>query len=222
MSKSVSAMVRRGLRSWTATARSGVFITLALALALPIDLQGQQGSIVVEGALVETKADFGCAFLLTTAPQRYVDCQNGTVLDTYTDLVWLKNAKCLPLANYPDAMRTVLLLHDGVCGLKDRSQFGDWRLPTKDEWQDSTAAAHGLGCVPKITNHNGSGCWVTPFIPVTGFYNVQAEDYWASTTNDNPTNTDAAWVWKLGFASGGAGIDHKILMNYSWPVRGAR
>lgn len=222
MSKSVSPMMRRGICSWTATARGGAFITLALALALPIDLQGHQGSIVVEGATVETKADFSCALLLTTAPQRYVDCQNGTVWDTHTGLVWLKDAKCFPLANYPDAMGVVLVLHDGVCGLKDHSQLGDWRLPTKDEWQDTTAAAHGLGCVPKITNHNGSGCWVTPFIPVTGFYNVQAADYWASTTDDNPTNTDAAWVWRLGFSSSGAGIDGKTFMNYSWPVRDAR
>jgi hypothetical protein len=51
--------------------------------------------------------------------------------------------------------------------LTDGSSAGDWRLPTKDEWSATIAAAVALGCKtrfespsssPSLTNDAGLGC----------------------------------------------------------------
>jgi hypothetical protein len=66
---------------------------------------------------------------------RYVDCGNGTVTDTVTGLVWLKNANCFGEQTYAAASQAAAGLGAGQCGLTDGSSPGDWRLPTLVEWQ---------------------------------------------------------------------------------------
>jgi hypothetical protein len=65
---------------------------------------------------------------------RFADCGNGTVTDTVSGLVWLKNPGCFGAMNFADANNTAVTLHTGQCGLTDASSAGDWRLPTKTEW----------------------------------------------------------------------------------------
>jgi hypothetical protein len=70
---------------------------------------------------------------------RFIGCNNGTVLDTRTNLLWLQDAGCVAL-NQLDANwgvshalaleRVGTLLFSGVCSLGDNSAAGDWRLPT--------------------------------------------------------------------------------------------
>ena len=71
---------------------------------------------------------------------RFVDCattafgtSNGTVKDTVTGLIWLKNANCFGLISWADANIKAGALASGQCGLADGSKPGDWRLPTLDE-----------------------------------------------------------------------------------------
>ena len=55
--------------------------------------------------------------------------------DTLTGLIWLKDADCLPVADFEGAKALVAMLGDGThpeCNLTDGSSPGDWRLPTKD------------------------------------------------------------------------------------------
>src|SRR5437016_1537761 len=59
--------------------------------------------------------------------KRYADCGNGTVTDTVTGLIWLKQSDCLPAASWEDAQKAVAGLKDGDCKLKDGSSPGDWR-----------------------------------------------------------------------------------------------
>src|SRR5690242_12532270 len=47
--------------------------------------------------------------------KRYADCGNGTVTDTATGLIWLKQADCLPSANWAGAKQAVAALKDGNC-----------------------------------------------------------------------------------------------------------
>ncbi len=77
---------------------------------------------------------------------RYVDCGNGTVMDTVTNLLWLKNANCYGIQNYANANGAAAGLADGACGLTDGSAAGDWRLPTKVEWEETIARAVVLDC----------------------------------------------------------------------------
>ena len=76
-----------------------------------------------------------------------MDCGNGTVTDTVTGLIWLKQADCLGVHDWAAANRAAAGLKDGDCGgLTDKSSPGDWRLPTKDEWSATIARAVALGC----------------------------------------------------------------------------
>src|SRR5262245_54288763 len=77
---------------------------------------------------------------------RYVDCGNGTVTDTVTGLIWLKDADCFGVKMYAEANQAAAQLADGQCRLTDGSQPGDWRLPTFGEWKVMIAVAVKLGC----------------------------------------------------------------------------
>src|SRR5207253_1901181 len=95
---------------------------------------------------------------------RYVDCGNGTVTDTVTGLIWLKQGNCLPNNTWAAANQAAAGLKEGDCSLTDKSSPGDWRLPTKDEWSATIASAVALGCkvfgvLPSLTNDAGIGCY---------------------------------------------------------------
>ncbi|UCG05053.1 MAG: DUF1566 domain-containing protein [Desulfobacterales bacterium] len=70
---------------------------------------------------------------------RFIDNKNGTVTDSLTGLIWLKNTKCFRMIDWEGAMRAAKSLKDGDCGpdpaliLSDGSSAGDWRLPTMNE-----------------------------------------------------------------------------------------
>ena len=56
---------------------------------------------------------------------------DGTV--TVNGTVWLKNGGCFSDRDWNAAASAIKSLASGQCGLKDKSQAGDWRLPTIDE-----------------------------------------------------------------------------------------
>ncbi|NNL77192.1 MAG: DUF1566 domain-containing protein [Desulfobacterales bacterium] len=70
---------------------------------------------------------------------RFVDNKNGTVTDSLTGLIWLKNTNCFGMMNWEDAILAAKSLKDGDCGpdpaliLSEGSSDGDWRLPTMSE-----------------------------------------------------------------------------------------
>jgi len=140
----------------------------------------------------------------------FCDQGDGTVLDADTGLVWLKNAYCMGLRKWAVAQTVVASLADGTCGLSDGSQAGDWRLPTKEEWEaliDTTYAP------PAVTNALGTGKWSQG----DAFYHVLwgQKYYWSSTTH--PDYSDAAWIIHL--ADGGMWGHSKTSDCYVWPVR---
>jgi len=65
---------------------------------------------------------------------RFLDNKNGTVTDTVTGLIWLKQADCI---NKPwaAAVSAVNSLASGQCGLSDGSTAGSWRMPNRNEMQ---------------------------------------------------------------------------------------
>jgi len=64
----------------------------------------------------------------------FVDNANGTITDTVTGLIWLKQADCVP-GNWGDAISAIGSLADGQCGLSDGSAPGAWRMPNRNELQ---------------------------------------------------------------------------------------
>jgi hypothetical protein len=145
---------------------------------------------------------------------RYVDCGNGTVTDTGTGLIWLKNANCFGAQNYAAANNAAAGLQSGACGLTDNSTPGDWRLPTRAEFEAILLSS--CPTAPKIVG-NGS--------PYTGCYSdspwatdVQSYYDWTSTTNVDYTSHG----WYVGLANGNLYSYDKALTFYVWPVRGGQ
>jgi len=70
---------------------------------------------------------------------RFIDNKDGTVTDSLTGLIWLKNTNCFGMVDWEGAMLAAKSLKDGDCGpnpslvLSDGSSAGDWRLPTMVE-----------------------------------------------------------------------------------------
>jgi hypothetical protein len=70
---------------------------------------------------------------------RFIDNKDGTVTDSLTGLIWLRNTNCFGMMNWEGAMLAAKSLKDGDCGpdpaliLSDGSSAGDWRLPTMSE-----------------------------------------------------------------------------------------
>jgi len=117
---------------------------------------------------------------------RVVDCGNGTVTDVATGLVWLKRADCLSQTDWKAANQAAARLKTGDCGLTDGSSPGDWRLPTKAEWEATIAKAVGLRCIfenaPSLTNDAGTACFGHG--AGSSRVGVASVGYWSGTLND--------------------------------------
>ena len=140
---------------------------------------------------------------------RFVDLGNGTVRDTSTGLIWLKNANCFGTKAWQDAMDTAASLADGQCGLTDGSVAGDWRLPTGEEWGALfDTNYHG----PALSNAAGTGQWSEG----DAFINVQFRFYWSSSTWAATGNTSLG----VNLSNGLQSSYQKVNGFYVWPVRG--
>lgn len=148
---------------------------------------------------------------------RYVDCGNGTVTDSATGLIWLKNASCLGAQQWAGAHQAAASLSSGTCGLTDGSFPGDWRLPTETEWAATIAKAQALLCTganaPALTDDTGLLCLKNG---VTSFTNTAAISYWSGSTYA-PSPGNARYV---DLQTGTLNDFAKTLFVPLWPVRG--
>lgn len=186
---------------------------------------GTGSTIIVDGAVAETKADPPCYDALVYS--RLVDCGNGTVLDSVTGLLWLANANCLFSFDPPDSGRrdwwaaTAFAqgLSDGTCGLSDHSQPGDWRLPSDAEW----ASVHDDSCAaPELVGRAAdgiAGCFTdTSDAWATGVVSSSNSFYWSSTTR-SPT---PSYAYGVSLGSATAVYKYKSEEHYFWPVRSSQ
>ena len=121
---------------------------------------------------------------------RMRDNGNGTVTDTLTGLVWMKQANCI---NQPwaAAITAVQALASGQCGLSDGSKAGDWRMPNRKELQSLADRAHNnmADYVDETFTSTTTGITTQSAI-FTNFVSLQF--YWTSTTN--AANVGEAWA----------------------------
>ena len=112
------------------------------------------------------------------ANQRFFDLGNGTVTDTRTGLIWLKNANPCGGTNWDTAMYYCNNLANGQAGLTDGSTAGQWRLPSLSEFQ-------GIGSDPPtawgVALSDYPPAYISWIMPGTPFVNVQPYMYWSST-----------------------------------------
>jgi len=146
--------------------------------------------------------------------ERFRDNGNGTVFDTETGLIWLKNANCFGQLTWYDAMAAVASLADGHCGLMDGSSLSDWRVPEKFELQTLLDERYDY---PALSNAAGTGQW-TEGDP---FFGTQSGPYWSVTAYDNYPDA----VWFVVFSQGymlfyaNESYAHKRGVGYIWPVK---
>ncbi len=147
---------------------------------------------------------------------RFIDNNDGTVTDTLSNLIWLKNANCYGDLNWATAMSSAAELNNGECGLSDGTAEEEWHLATIEELQK-------IGTNPPTTWEKQQGInydikWTSPGFP---FENVQPNSYWSSDEYAPATNN--AWTLSMAEAVGGyLGVINKTASNrQAWPVRSA-
>jgi len=149
--------------------------------------------------------------------QRFTDNDDGTVTDNRTGLIWLKDANCFDKEDWSTAMDLAKRLKNRQCGLRDGSVAGQWRLPSKKEWE---------ALVDKTAND--------PALPAGHpFVFVQSDYYWSSTTytsNNAANESQAPWLrtptnryaWVAYLKAGLVTAYGQPDRYYVWPVRDGR
>ena len=132
---------------------------------------------------------------------RFTDNGNGTVTDSLTGLIWLKDANCAGYMTWQDALTHCNNLAHGSCGLSDGSVAGDWRLPNRKELFSLIDFGEYYPALPQ--GH--------PFNDVQAGYT----GYWSSTSLVSSSN-----AWVVYMYSGDVASWSKISEVYVWPVRG--
>jgi hypothetical protein len=132
---------------------------------------------------------------------RFSDHGNGTVTDLLTGLTWLLEANCFGARSWINALNDANTLASGSCGLADGSAAGDWRLPNVRE-------------LHSLVNYGAN----SPSLPYGHpFLNVQADNYWTSTSYVGLLTN---WAWRVGMVYGNIGTSPKSNAMYVWPVSG--
>lgn len=138
---------------------------------------------------------------------RFKDNKDGTVTDTLTELVWLKDADCYGILAADAAAAAAAGLNSEECGLSDGSIAGDWRLPTKAELQ-------GIGTDPPAAweYRTPDVDWTLPDTP---FENVQSDYYWTSTPYEN----NPVYPYMVLLGNGYTTFNTPDQTYHVWPVR---
>jgi len=138
---------------------------------------------------------------------RFIDNSDGTVTDSLTKLIWLKNLNCFGMLDWRGAALAAKSLQEGDCGpdpdlvLSDGSSAGDWRLPAMSE----------LCTLIDFSRRD-------PALPEGHiFFDVPSGYHWSATTLDY----DSGMAWIVYFESGTTCYDDiKNRAGHVWPVRG--
>jgi hypothetical protein len=123
---------------------------------------------------------------------RMIDNANGTVTDSVTGLVWLKQASCAQLqGTWSASIAAAQALQSGQCGLTDGSTVGQWRMPNRKEMesladriQTNQADSFNAAWTNADTGLDSLGAAFLGFVPL--------QYYWTSTTQAG--NTGDAWT----------------------------
>ena len=137
---------------------------------------------------------------------RFIDNKDGTVTDSMTNLIWLKNPNCFGMLDWKSAVQAAKGLKEGKCGpdptfvLSDGSSAGDWRLPTMKELCTLIDFSRRDPALPK--GHL--------------FLDVPTGYHWSATTLDYYSGM----AWIVYIESGTTCYeDVKNRAGYIWPVR---
>lgn len=144
-----------------------------------------------------------------SAATRFTDNQDGTVTDSLTGLIWLKDAGCLGTANWSDGLAAAQALASGACGLTDNSAVGQWRMPNLVELESLMDASAANPALP----------------PNAPFLNVSSGIYWSSTSYyGGITGSSEAFTIRMSdgrYINDNSSTIESTSINAVWAVRGA-
>jgi hypothetical protein len=143
-----------------------------------------------------------------SSSNRFSDNQDGSVTDSVTGLIWLKNAGCFSPVTWFDALAQVNALGSGACGLADASAPGEWRLPNINELES-------------LVDVSASNPALTPGNPFTG---ISPAIYWSSTSYfGGESGSSNAWAIRLSdgrYMNDYFSNNKSTAYNHIWPVKG--
>jgi len=141
---------------------------------------------------------------------------NGTVQDTQAGLVWMRDADRFGPVTKEEARALVRTLGHGMYGLSDRSQPGDWRIPTSTEWMTLLTPEWTS---PPLWDMMGTEKWSEG----DPFFGVQYESirsyYWSRSICHDAGLWYAHSMLTAAMRLCSAEVDVEF---YLWPVRDAR
>lgn len=131
---------------------------------------------------------------------RFHDNGDGTVTDTFSGLIWLKNANPFGMVDWQTALQRCQTLQSGQFGLTDNSKPGNWRLPNIRE-AESVVDYGAVGpCVP-----NGG----------KDFTDLRPSSYWTSTSVTAAPSEAMFIIYGVGPSI----FEGKEQPFFVWPVR---
>jgi len=133
---------------------------------------------------------------------RFRDNRDGTVTDTISGLMWLKDGLCFGTRSWEGALEAIKGFNSNPATFSCTdytASYNDWRLPSINELEDLVN--------PQETN---TASWLNR----NGFTNVQ-NLYWSSTLDTDRAN----YPWRLDMWSGFMYPYIKSDGYYVWPVR---
>jgi len=134
---------------------------------------------------------------------RFTDNGDGTVTDSLTGLMWLKDGGCLK-KGWNDALNSIIDFNTNPLRYSCfgyTANYTDWRMPNVRELES-------------MINYDVSD--VAGWLNSAGFTNIQYSSYWTSTTSQK----SAAQAWMVNMKKSGKVLQKKKSKYYAWPVRG--
>jgi len=134
---------------------------------------------------------------------RFTDNGDGTVTDSLTGLMWLKDGGCLK-KRWSDTLNIIVDFNSNSLSyscLGYTANYTDWRMPNVKELES-------------MINYDvsDSAGWLNS----AGFTNVKYSSYWSSTTSQK----SAAQAWMINMQKSAKLLQNKKSNYYAWPVRG--
>lgn len=185
---------------WAVKGASGAAVTLAATGAIEPFAPRDDGTLALGAPLPQA---------------RMTDNGDGTVTDTLTGLIWLKQANCFH-DTWTAALAAIAQLASGQCGLSDGSTAGAWRMPNRREMQSLQDRGQNNHALYFDETFNSAFPSAIPTQSAIFLNMPELEYYWTSSTDAS----DTAEAWTVFSCDFGVYDTAKSASGYSLAVRG--
>lgn len=152
------------------------------------------------------------------APLAYTDNGDGTIRDNATGLIWEKLSADASIHNFARAYSWQDAFDVKIAALNTSPCFAgqcDWRLPNRRELDSLVHMGHSSPSIdPSFNTDCVSGCTVTTCSC------TQSDNYWSSTSYQDPTLPGFAWCVSFAADASVNGFEKSLPVFFVRAVRG--